>query len=482
MLKLFRAAAAALLTLCALTLSAAAFTVEQTQLCMPDIDVYLYEGDSSFSGLTERDVSATLGGAPLGCQSFGRSQQGIYYVYLLDVSASMPDDLFAAAKAAVSDACARLREQDTLTLITFGNDVRLILSGSESAQEARTAIDALVNNDQHTKFYTAMGALVELASATEEMRRVAVVISDGIDSTDAGMTQDQLEETLLRGGVSVSGMCINSSGADVEGFEKLITMSGGELYTFGADDAGDVLTTLLQRLEGGWRLTLTADSNRASGEPTPLSLTIGGDTVELTVTPEDWTPDTTPPRVESAAVNGDGTVTVVFSEPVSGGDQVSAYTLMTGDGQALPLRAAEGTDGLTFTLTPESPLPADRAVVLTVQGLRDLSMENNEMYKYSKDLISAAPASSPAPSAETAAPEEEPLISPTALILIGCALAAVAAAVLGILYLAGKKPESKENRQSKAKKLRPQQEKPDAVKNTATFMFLPKDGENKKDE
>lgn len=482
MLKLFRTAAVIALSLAVLTLGAAAFTVEQTQLCMPKIDVYLYEDGSSFTGLTEKDVSASLGGEALVCESFGRSQQGIYYVYMLDVSASMPDDLFAAAKAAVSDACDRLREQDTLTLITFGNDVRLILSGSESADEARAAIAALSNTDQHTKFYTAMGSLVELVSATEDMRRVAVVISDGIDSTDAGMTQDELEDTLLRGGVSVSGMCIDSSVADVEGFDKLITMSGGELFTFGADDAGSVLTSLLERLEGGWHVILSAGSNRASGAETPLTLTIGGDTAELTVVPLSWTPDDRPPRVDDAVFDRDaGTVTVIFSEPVSGGDDLTAYTLMTGDGETLPLRSAESDDGQTFTLTPESSIPTDRAVVLTVAGLHDLSMESNEMYKYSKDLISGAPISADA-SAAPAAAEEEPLISSTTLIIIGGALLAVAAAVFIILRLAGKKPEAKETPGEKDKKIRPQAERPDAVKNTATFMFLPKDGENKKDE
>lgn len=479
MRRFLRAAAAIFLSVSLMTMGAAAFTVEQTQICMPDLDVYLYEDGSDFTGLTERDVAASLGGESLSCEAFGRSEEGIYYVYMLDVSASMPDDLFAAAKAAVSDACGRLREQDTLTLITFGNDVRLILSGSESIAGARAAIEALTNTDQHTKFYTAMGALVKQVAGTEDMRRVAVVFSDGIDSTDAGMTQEELEETLLSAGVSVSGMCIDSSTADVEGFEKLITMSGGELYTFGAENAAEVLTSLLGRLEGGWHIKLTAANNIASGKPTPLVLTVGSDRAELTVTPENWTPDDRAPRVENAGYDrGTNTITVTFSEPVAGGEELSAYTLMTGGGEELAISGAESADGVVFTLTPAAPLPEEGAVVLTVAGLRDLSMESNEMYKYTKELISGG-----TEAAQTSAPTEEsaqPVISTVTIVIVGAAVLAAAAAAFVILKLAGKKPEDKE-KAKESRKPRSRRDRPENVKNTATFMFLGKEQEDKKD-
>jgi hypothetical protein len=80
-----------------------------------------------------------------------------------------------------------------------------------------------------------MDALIELVLQTEDMRRVAVVISDGIDDTDAGMTQEELEDKLVRTGVSVSAMCIDTaSEANTESFGDFIRLSGGELYVFGS--------------------------------------------------------------------------------------------------------------------------------------------------------------------------------------------------------------------------------------------------------
>jgi hypothetical protein len=56
---------------------------------------------------------------------------------MLDVSASIPAAHFSAAKAAVLDAWSRLRAQDSLALLTFGNDVTLLLEGGESQPRSR---------------------------------------------------------------------------------------------------------------------------------------------------------------------------------------------------------------------------------------------------------------------------------------------------------------------------------------------------------
>lgn len=460
---------------------AAAVTVEQVQLCMPQVDVYFYEDGQDLSGLTAADVTAELGGEPLRVTGLSRAEQGIYYVYMLDVSASMPDDYFSAAREAVKGALSRLREQDQLALISFGSDVRLLLRGGESREKAAAALDALDNTDADTKFYTAMNALAELVSATEDMRRIAVVISDGIDDTDAGMTQEELEQKLVQSGVSVNGLCLNASSADVEGFRKLVEMSGGEFSTFGPDDAVSALTGLLTRLEGGWHLALEASSNVASGQETPLHVDFGGrDSLDLTVTPVDYVPDDRAPRVESAKYDrGAGTVTVVFSEPVNGADDLSAYALTTDAGETLAVASASAAeDGASCVLTPAAPLPENGSVTLTVSGLTDVSMEKNEMYRYSAAIWSPQIAASAAPSPSAAPAGEEPLISRTTLIVLIAAAVLVAAAAVTIVALANRRSGDKKAAASREKE---KKEKPEAVKSTATFMFL-NGGDGKKEK
>lgn len=119
---------------------------------------------------------------------------------MLDVSSSMPSAHFRAAKQAVLDVYTGLSSRDKLAVITFGNDVALLLDGGESTDEVRAALESLAARDDSTMFNDAIGVLVDTATAVDEMRRVAVVISDGLDDTDAGISQGELELLLQHSG------------------------------------------------------------------------------------------------------------------------------------------------------------------------------------------------------------------------------------------------------------------------------------------
>lgn len=456
---------------------ALAVSVEQTQLCMPEIDVYLYEDGNDLSEVTADDITATLDGEPLGVRDFGKGEQGIFYVYMLDVSASIPEAHFSAAKAAVLNAWTRLRSQDRLALITFGNEVTMLLKGGESGTQVTETIDALHNSDKNTKFYNAMDALIELVVNTEDMRRVAVVISDGIDDTDAGMTQQELEEKLVRTGVSVSAMCIDTTSAQsIQKFTDFIRLSGGELYVFGPDNAETVLDTLLDRLDGGWLLSLEAPTNMASGKEAQLAINFGGvSSVTLAVTPERWTPDVKRPRVKSVeydqALNA---FIVTFSEAVTGAGDAANYVLTDGNGGTAEIRAAEAVEDTVCRLRLAAQPPENTTLTLGIGGISDVSMEQNALYQYSEIVWSGTAAAEPAAAAAPGT-AEEPILGKSTILIIGIIMVLAAAAVTAILKLSIKKTVNYKGKQSKNKKENKKESKTDATKSTAKFMFLNED-------
>jgi hypothetical protein len=457
-----------------LCMGALALSIEQTQVKMPGIDVYLYQDGNELSELSPSEVTAALDGVPLAVRGLGRSEQGIFYVYMLDVSASIPAPHFYAARDAVAAAYERLRPQDRMALLTFGSEVTPLLRGDESREEVMAALESLQNRDSSTKFYNAMDALVDLVSQTSEMRRVAVVISDGIDDTDAGMTQEELETKLRQTGVSVSAMCLDSAPeAVVHKLRDFIHISGGELYLFGAGDASDVLANLLGRLEGGWLLRLEAPNNLAKGNVAELSITLsGGEAVSSDVKLDDWVPDNTRPRVTGAVYDGaSNTLLVSFSEPVTGADSLTSYALTGADGTALPIDRAELLeDGSCRLHIAPGALPETGDVTLTVSGLRDVSMEENELYRYSEVVIAGAQAQESAPSAAPAAEtlRDEPLLDVRTLVFFGAAglLLAAGAAALIVRSVRGNAGKKRRPEKEDKKKPREKEEKP-----TATFMF-----------
>lgn len=455
-----------------LSVSALAATAEQVQITMPNIDLYFYADGTDLSAIGADEIAATLGDVPLTVDNLTRDQQGVFYVYLLDISASMPKGHFDAVRQAIKDARAQLRSQDQMALISFGSDVQLLLHGGERTDEVAAVLDGLQNADHNTMFYSAMDALIKFLSETSDMRRVAVVVSDGIDDTDAGITQQELEDTLLKSGISVSALCIDTASAEnQEQFERLLQISGGALYPFGADNAGTTLTTLLTRLSDGYLLELTAPNNLASDAAQLLRVDLGQDAVlEMTVKAENWVPDETPPAVVSATLNqSSGILTVKFSEAVAGADQPDCYILTADSGATISVTAPETEDGLRYTMQLAMPLPDDQ-ITLELSGITDVSMERNPLSTFQQVVKSAVQT----PAEETqSVREEEPLISTGTLLLLLGAVVLVIVAILVILRLSGgaKQKKPKEKKQPK--------EKSEKVNSSATFVFM-KD-EQKKD-
>ena len=370
----------------ALSLSAFAVTLEQVQVSPPHFDVYIYDDGSELSEITTSDISATLGDEELSCTSVALSEQGIFYFFMLDISGSMPDAHFEAAKDAVLNAYSGLRPQDKLAVISFGNEVSLLLEGHEDRSEVQSAISSLSSNDEKTMFYTAMDKLIQLAPQTENMRRIAVVISDGIDDSDAALTQEQLEEKLINSGVSVYALCIDSAAeADIGSFKSFIHVSGGELYTFGPESAEAELNGLLARLGNSLHIKLVSGGYIPAAPNLLLNVQIGGyGSVSAELSPDEWAADEKAPYVISTVYSpGTQTLDLVFSEPITGGDELRNYSLSSSDGVPTTISSAANTSGESDRVSLYfDPLPIGGIYTLSVSGIKDLSPAANVLEPY----------------------------------------------------------------------------------------------------
>lgn len=390
MKKLFPVLSFCLALCLALASPALAVTLEQVQASPPRFDVYVYDEGADLGSVSAADVTATLGDQALECTDVSQSEQGIFYFFMLDISGSIPSAHFEAAKAAVLDTYASLREQDKLAVITFGNDVTLLLDGDESKEEVSSALSSLSPDDKNTMFYTAMDKLIETASQAQEMRRIAVVISDGIDDSDAGMTQDELEEKLVNCGISVYALCIDSSNqASTDSFRSFIRLSGGELYTFSPESAETVLDELLTRLSRSLRIELMSKDAIPTDSELALTVNIGSfGSVSATLSPDEWIADSTEPYIESAAFSlNTQTLDIVFSEPVTGADDIANYKLTDSSGNNVPFASAAYTSGnrsavsLTF-----AEVPPEGDFTLEVGGITDVSTAQNALHHYKGSL------------------------------------------------------------------------------------------------
>lgn len=375
-----RAGFFAVLTAMICTAAVGAVTLEQVQPVMPQIDVYVRDGSTDLSALTPEAVTASLDDAPLEVEVLEPSEQGIFYVFLVDISRSISEQHLAAARQAVRSVYQQMGQEDQLALISFGNEVNILLRGGESPAQVDAALETIRSTDENTCFYDAMNTLVETASARMDLRRVAVVVSDGVDDTDAGMTREQLVDILRQSGVAVYAMAVDSTGEETQArFRAFIQESGGDLVTFSPENAGAKLEELQTAIDEIWHLRLRAPDNRADGSQRHLSLQFGPqERLEVDIVPTRWIPDVTPPYLLSAQPDAAaGTVTVLFSEPVTGLEDPAACLLRDSAGAVMDTTVTAIADDRAELYCAVLTDPA--GWTLEVQGLTDTSMERNAM-------------------------------------------------------------------------------------------------------
>jgi len=423
---------------------AGAVSLEQVQPVMPQIDVFIRNDGTDLSALTREDVTADMDGVPLEVELLEPSGQGIFYVFLLDISRSISEKHLAAACEAVRSTYQQMGPEDLLALISFGNEVNILLRGGESAEQVDAALDTIHSTDDNTRFYDAMNTLIETASAKSDLRRVAVVVSDGVDDTDAGMSREELVDILRQSGVAVYAMAVDSAAEETrEQFRDFIQESGGDLVTFSPKNAGETLQTLQSAIDEIWHLRLRAGNNEADGQVHQLSLRFGQEPpLEVDIRPTQWIPDEKPPYLISTELLP-GVITVSFSEVMANLEDPACYLLrdsagnaadftVTAAGNRAELHCADLTDGAGW--------------MLELQNLTDASMERNAMAACSVPL---APAKAEEPVPEAALPTEETDYEFLLLIGGGAAVVLLLLLLLVIRARRRKKPAYVPKRQKK---------------------------------
>lgn len=369
------------------TAPAGAVSLEQVQPVMPQIDVFVRNSGTNLSALTREDVAASLDDVPLEVELLEPSGQGIFYVFLLDVSRSISEKHLAAACAAVRSTHQQMGPDDLLALISFGNEVNILLRGGESAEQVDAALDAIHSTDDNTRFYDAMNTLIETASARSDLRRVAVVVSDGVDDTDAGRSREELVEILRQSGVAVYAMAVDSAAEETrEQFRAFIQESGGDLVTFSPKNAGETLKALQSAIDEIWHLRLRAAGNKADGQKHRLSLQFGQEPpLEVDIRPTQWIPDEKPPYLISTEL-APGVITVTFSEPMANSEEPACYLLRDSDGNPVEFTVTAAGDRAEL----HCPALTDGAGwTLELQNLTDASMERNPLAACSVPLAPA---------------------------------------------------------------------------------------------
>lgn len=168
-----------------------------------EIKVYLDildENEEQVQGLSlnELGLTANLGQKSCrirGFKPFVQTDEGVAYVFLVDVSKSLTEEEFHQMKEALGIWVGAMTDKDRAAVVTFGESVRVVQDYTGDQRVLQKAIDLLYPKDLKTQLHRGLAKAIELGRRSDPQlptRRVIITLSDGREDYTGGMVKDEV--------------------------------------------------------------------------------------------------------------------------------------------------------------------------------------------------------------------------------------------------------------------------------------------------
>lgn len=387
---------------CALNITVLADTpekleIEQYNVCMPSLKVFFRPLDSDGNVISDfqvTDVKAVLGSKSLQFDSVEVYTQGTTFYFLLDISGSISSSTFKAIKESLSQFITSMSANDAVVLITFGQDVTVVLDGTESRQTAIAAIEQLKASDKITRFFDAITSVVNIADSNPNNlpnRRIALLITDGKDVSDIGSTtQTEMQSALIDAHLPLYAMGVGSEKDYLNALGEFSRSTGGQFAAISKKNCKEVFDAMFSRINQCYVMQLHADSNiiEQAEQQLIIKVTSGGKELSMNQNIElnNWIPDTEAPVPSYVGVNSSDEVinklAIKFSEAVIGANDIANFSVraIIDDQEYTPvLKSVYYDESINqVTLTFENVLYTGKYSI-SFANITDKSMEANSL-------------------------------------------------------------------------------------------------------
>lgn len=376
--------------------------LEQCRIFAPQVSLVFYPVNAIMEinhGYTESNlnVTASLDNEKLSVSSVARtdSLSNLYMVLLNNSVKSVNEKHIQLVQKDLTDWIDGLKENDRFVLITYSDEVTVLLDGSENREAAKKVIASLERGKGKTDGTKALEEAIRVSNLPENYvkeRRVIAMIDPGVVS-EKKFDTDAIVDRLIVEGLPVYTLCAAYTATELIMSVELSHLTGG-IGVRAVADKETGISALRGWLDNGYVLRLEGTSNLPQPENRVLSLDIADqDGVILSgqynVRVSGSIPDLTCPEL-SAKFSEDGMqLSVSFTEDVTGAKNPKNYILTDAKtGDTLEAESA-AYDSATFTavLNFGTPVP-DGRYTLKVEHITDCSAEANPvLYPEGKDCV-----------------------------------------------------------------------------------------------
>lgn len=250
------------------------------------------------AGLTDKDFLLHDDGAPSGVVYFVAGATKVSFVFALDASTSVREQIMSQREAA-NTLLSKFGANARVAVIHFDEKPSVALPFSNDARALRSAFRIASERNRRTALFDAALAAVQLFDANQSAnapeRRIVILISDGLDNASAIDYRNIISEANRR---QVSFYVIHfpfyvprdnrlQPRAPSKGFRELATATGGAYFRI-----GDAETALNPRAEFDLTPALNAIAEDLQGQyvlgfrPSATKIKSSTHRVEVTLRPE----------------------------------------------------------------------------------------------------------------------------------------------------------------------------------------------------
>jgi len=401
---------------------------------MPEITVEL-----KGSGYNAKDITAALGTEALkvsSAEKFDPSKNPVCTYIIIDQSGSMKNSI-AGVKNCVTAYVNLMGDDDRLILITFGESVKTVLSGEESKEEILGAVSKLHANEDGTLFYEALNKAYEMSNANQSSfeREYVMVFSDGMDYQKGSSTFNESMNLYSTRTLPLYAACAsNASQEAADKFGEIARASGGSLVMM-RGKINDVFSSFVSSINNVTLLKLKAKSNIATGDLRQLSIKAGDLQADINVPVIRSVPDNIQPEADRVTFDPDNnTLAVHFTKNVLNADKPSAFDITEEKGAKLVIGEVKYFDDQQIAyLTLQDAYVGNYTVIFN--GVTDNSKEANKLVKSAYFKLDESLGIT------KTVPSDLPVLW---IVVIACALLAVAAITVMLIVITQRKKTSGE--------------------------------------
>ncbi len=368
--------------------------IEQVNSLLPEIKVWFHSREE----LESEQVTLELEGEILAAGALSKANESevTHHYFLVDSSTSTTGAQMEAVKQSIMEFGQSMKAGDTMTLISFGVEVRVLLERESDLSVIEQEVSTLQANEAGTLFFDALAAVAQLAKeeGIASDRKLLYVFSDSVDYNLGGYTAEETQEMLLDAGLPLYAFGFdNGTKENLDNFGALARQTGGEISIINADNLAEEFAQQAVSLsEDTYVAYFNATTNVLPEKGTHIKLVAGSEEAEFSPAFHWSVADEIAPEIFSASQSGDRTIEIVFSELVTGANQRENYVIVDQADTPIGVSAVDfNEESFSAVLTLED-MPDSGELRIRCDNITDTSSEKNSVMNEMKlDYVNNTP-------------------------------------------------------------------------------------------